>query len=304
MNLNQLRVFCAIVEEGSFRQAGEKLFLSQPSVSQYIAALEKNYDVKLFMRRGRSISLTPEGRTLYILAQDLFKLVDAVPEKFREMQLLKYGELCIGTTPTCGKTFLPLIMSEYRHKFPHIKVQIKTANEETLLTMIEKDEIELAFFGHNPLLSPSSTLTMQSLGRSSFALIAPPDHPWAQWKIISPAQLLEENFISYSKDTAHYCFVNDFFLNNKLKTPRLTQVDNEELLLQLVTQGFGIGIAMEIAVRKEVKQKEVIILSLQNLAGISREIFLAHSTIKGLTYAGWEMGKVAEQITFDFLNQG
>lgn len=191
---------------------------------------------------------------------------------------------------------------ERRAKIINAEGELQAA--KTLLTMIEKDEIELAFFGHNPLLSPSSTLTMQSLGRSSFALIAPPDHPWAQWKIISPAQLLEENFISYSKDTAHYCFVNDFFLNNKLKTPRLTQVDNEELLLQLVTQGFGIGIAMEIAVRKEVKQKEVIILSLQNLAGISREIFLAHSTIKGLTYAGWEMGKVAEQITFDFLNQG
>ena len=158
------------------------------------------------------------------------------------MQLLKYGELCIGTTPTCGKTFLPLIMSEYRHKFPHIKVQIKTANEETLLTMIEKDEIELAFFGHNPLLSPSSTLTMQSLGRSSFALIAPPDHPWAQWKIVSPAQLLEENFISYSKDTAHYCFVNDFFLNNKLNPNN--SGDNGAAPTRY--SGFGIGIAMEI----------------------------------------------------------
>ncbi|WP_414631815.1 LysR family transcriptional regulator, partial [Aminobacterium sp. UBA5277] len=59
MTLNQLRVFCATVEEGSFRRAGEKLFLSQPSVSQYIAALEKNYDVKLFNRRGRSFAVTP-----------------------------------------------------------------------------------------------------------------------------------------------------------------------------------------------------------------------------------------------------
>ena len=92
MNLNQLRVFCAIVEEGSFRQAGEKTFLSQPSVSQYIAALEKNYDVKLFLRRGRSIS-HPEGRTLYILAQDLFSLLTLFRKSFGKCSFLNTESL-------------------------------------------------------------------------------------------------------------------------------------------------------------------------------------------------------------------
>ena len=66
MNLHQLRIFCTIVEEGSFRQAAEKLFLSQPSVSQQVAALEKSYDVRLFERKGRSVSLTPEVRETFL----------------------------------------------------------------------------------------------------------------------------------------------------------------------------------------------------------------------------------------------
>ncbi len=301
MNLNQLRVFCSIVEEGSFRLAGEKLFLSQPSVSQYIATLEKSYDVKLFVRRGRSISLTPEGRALYILAQDLLKRVDSIPEKFREMQLLKYGELCIGTTPSCGKTLLPLIISTYRSKFPHIELQIKTATEQALIDMIENDNIELAFWEHNPLLTPSSSLISQTLGRSAFALIAPTGHPWAKSKIVYPEQLLDQHFISYSADTPLHYFVNDFFIKNKLKMPHLIQVDNQELLIQLVSRGFGIGIVMETAARKEVKQNDVVILPLEGLNDINREILIVHSKVKGLTYAGWEMGKIAENIAPQFL---
>ncbi|MPN62032.1 hypothetical protein SDC9_209778 [bioreactor metagenome] len=83
--------------------------------------------------------------------------------------------------------------------------------------------------------------------------------------------------------------------------PHLIQVDNQELLIQLVSRGFGIGIVMETAARKEVKQKDVVILPLEGLNDINREILIVHSKVKGLTYAGWEMGKIAENIAPQFL---
>ncbi|WP_024822860.1 MULTISPECIES: LysR family transcriptional regulator [Aminobacterium] len=301
MTLNQLRVFCATVEEGSFRRAGEKLFLSQPSVSQYIAALEKNYDVKLFNRRGRSFAVTPEGRILYMLACDLLKRADAIPEKFRDMQLLKYGQLHLGTTASYSKTIIPFIIKEFRHKFPHIEICLKINSEKTLFSMIEQDEIELAFLGCNPLLSPPSSCTLKSLGRSPFVLIASPDHPWATRTIIHPSDLLKEPFITYTNKTALYYYLNDFFLNYRLKIPQLIQVDNEEILTGLVSQGIGIGIATEIAVRKDVQHKEVVILPLRGFHSINREIFLVHSTVKGFSYAGWEMGKIAEKVASEVL---
>lgn len=95
VNLERLRVFRTIVEEGSFRRAAERLFLSQPSVSQNIAALEREYDVRLFERKGRTIALTLEGRALHVLASDLLRKADDIPLRFREMQMLKYGKLAI-----------------------------------------------------------------------------------------------------------------------------------------------------------------------------------------------------------------
>ena len=107
MNLHQLRIFCAVVEEGSFRQAAEKLFLSQPSVSQHVASLEKDHSIRLFERKGRTISLTPEGRALYVLASDLLRQADEIPARFRDMQALRSGRLETGVSPFAGYYILP-----------------------------------------------------------------------------------------------------------------------------------------------------------------------------------------------------
>ncbi len=61
--LKQLRAFCMAARTGSISQAAEKLFLSQPTVTLQIQALERDMNVVLFERRGPKISLTPEGRS-------------------------------------------------------------------------------------------------------------------------------------------------------------------------------------------------------------------------------------------------
>ena len=69
--LKQLRAFCKAVETRSISKAGEALFLSQPTVSLQIRALERELCVQVFERRGPVINLTPDGKILYELAKPL-----------------------------------------------------------------------------------------------------------------------------------------------------------------------------------------------------------------------------------------
>nr|HPI99013.1 LysR family transcriptional regulator [Synergistales bacterium] len=71
ITLFQLFSFCTVVEEGSFRSAAEKMYISQPSVSQHISNLEKYFNVSLFDRQKRKIRVTPEGRLLYDVAREI-----------------------------------------------------------------------------------------------------------------------------------------------------------------------------------------------------------------------------------------
>jgi DNA-binding transcriptional LysR family regulator len=80
--LQQLRGFCCAAQAGSISKAAEKLFLSQPSVSLQIQALEREFKTTLFERRGPKISLTPDGKTLYELAAPLVEEIDALEDTF------------------------------------------------------------------------------------------------------------------------------------------------------------------------------------------------------------------------------
>ena len=80
--LQQLRGFCYAAQAGSISKAAERLFLSQPSVSLQIQALEREFKTTLFERRGPKISLTPDGKTLYELAAPLVEEIDTLGDLF------------------------------------------------------------------------------------------------------------------------------------------------------------------------------------------------------------------------------
>src|SRR6478672_41096 len=80
--LQQLRGFCYAAQAQSISKAAERLFLSQPSVSLQVQALEREFKTTLFERRGPKISLTPDGKTLYELASPLVAEIDSLEETF------------------------------------------------------------------------------------------------------------------------------------------------------------------------------------------------------------------------------
>ena len=101
--LKQLRAFCVAARTGNISEAAEKIFLSQPTVSLQIQALEREFETLLFERRGPKIRLTDEGRTLYDLAQPLVEGMDRLHETTRahNWRRLIAPAKPIGACPYC-----------------------------------------------------------------------------------------------------------------------------------------------------------------------------------------------------------
>ena len=76
MELRQLKYYCALVEEKNFHKAAEKLFLTQPALSQQISNLEKNLGVQLINRNSRKIIPTEAGLVLYGKAKEIIEMAD------------------------------------------------------------------------------------------------------------------------------------------------------------------------------------------------------------------------------------
>ena len=93
MNLKQLEAFVEVAEGGSFSKAAKNLYLTQPTISAHISALEKELEVRLFVRNTKEVSLSAEGQTLYRYASQMVDLEKRIEEEFGERR--KMGRQCI-----------------------------------------------------------------------------------------------------------------------------------------------------------------------------------------------------------------
>ena len=82
MNLKQLEAFVEVAESESFSKAAKKLFLTQPTVSAHISSLEKELDVRVFVRNTKEVALSEEGQKLYRYARQILDLTDEIREEF------------------------------------------------------------------------------------------------------------------------------------------------------------------------------------------------------------------------------
>ena len=118
MNLKQLEAFVEVAEGGSFSKAAKNLYLTQPTISAHISALEKELEVRLFVRNTKEVSLSAEGQTLYRYASQMVDLEKRIEEEFGERR--KMGRQCItiaaSTIPS--QYLLPKILARFNEKYP------------------------------------------------------------------------------------------------------------------------------------------------------------------------------------------
>ncbi|MDX1626332.1 MAG: LysR family transcriptional regulator, partial [Wenzhouxiangellaceae bacterium] len=115
--LKHLRAFCQTARSGSVSAAADALYLSQPSISQQVRALEDGLGHKLFERQGPKMRLTPAGRTLLELARPLVDRLDALPDEFaRAYGRLDSGEIRIAAGESTILHLLPALLQRFRQR--------------------------------------------------------------------------------------------------------------------------------------------------------------------------------------------
>ncbi|MEC8485081.1 MAG: LysR family transcriptional regulator, partial [Pseudomonadota bacterium] len=144
MEIKPLRYFLKVADTLSFTRASEQLFVAQPAISMAIKKLERDFDVTLFHRRDRKISLTDEGRVLYEHAKKLVQQADQTQLVMEELSGLKTGEVRVGIPSMLGSYYFPPILMAFRHRYPNLTLQVIEGGTWKLQQMLENGEIDLS----------------------------------------------------------------------------------------------------------------------------------------------------------------
>src|SRR5438067_5227305 len=158
---SRLRVLREVAHRGSFSAAAQALSYTQSAVSQQIAALEAQTDMKLLERHPRGVSLTAAGQTLVRHAEGILASLDAAEAALSALAGLRGGRLRMASFPTAGATLMPLAIATFRAAYPEVELTLAEGEPEDIAPRLRAGELDLAllfeFAGEGALLAGEDT---------------------------------------------------------------------------------------------------------------------------------------------------
>ncbi|PWV65754.1 LysR family transcriptional regulator [Plasticicumulans acidivorans] len=247
--LQQLRGFCYAVQTGSISRAAEKMFLSQPSVSLQIQALERELGVTLFERRGPKIRLTPEGQTLYEMALPLLEGLDNLPETFMARRdSIETGELNITAGEATILYLLPDIVKRFCAAHPGIRVRFHNVPGREGLRLMRDDAVDFAVGSFRDV---PDDITYQPIYAFDQMLITPTEHPLANKPDITLADISGYEFILPPRGLNTLSMVELAFQEQGLSLNVRLEAGGWAVIKHYVEMGLGISIVSGICITPE-----------------------------------------------------
>jgi DNA-binding transcriptional LysR family regulator len=253
--LKQLRAFCNAAQTESVSEAAERLFLSQPTVSLQIQALEREFETMLFERRGPKIRLTPEGKTLYKLAQPLIQGIDGLHETFiAKCGSLESGELSIAAGESTILYVLPEAMSNFSNTYPKIRIKLQNVTGRDGMAMIRADQVDFAV---GSMSEVADDIYYHPVVSYKTVLITPLDHPLANKEKVTLQDISPYGLILPPHHLSTWRMVDLVFSQHNLNYRVNLEAGGWEVIKKYVEQGMGISIVSDVCLIGNEKLKRI-----------------------------------------------
>lgn len=211
MKIEIISAFCAVADTKSFSHAAESLYVTQPTISKYIAQLEQELECQLFDRSSGAIELTDFGCKIYVYAKRMLDEWEHIRNEAKNSKLDEFPALRIGYTYDMMLPFITKALSDPSFPFRELDLSLKFGEGGTMTQLLQSNQIDCAVM-HLPSLDPSRPLEVRLLRKSNLRLIAPKDHPLAKQREVTIAQLTKETDVRCNRERRYYNALDSAFL--------------------------------------------------------------------------------------------
>lgn len=272
MELGQLEALIQVAAHRSFSKAAEVLFLTQPSVTARIQALEKELGDELFERSGRSVRLTDSGAAFLPFAERVLKDVQEGRETLEALRHGEFGNLRIGSALTISTYVLPKILKNFRARYPGVDVSIRTGRSDQVLEMVLEDEVQV---GIVRALVHQDVETVH-LYDDEVVLVTDPGHPFARERTADIAEVGHQPLIFFDKGSSYYGLVHGFFRDAGVVPRHALELDSMEATKKMVEEGLGIAVLPRVSVERELTLGHLVEVEITGVPRIKRQIALIY----------------------------
>lgn len=260
MELMQIEMFVAVVEEGSVRGASERVFRTQPAVSIAIRKLEEEVGVALFDRTQRyDYRLTEAGEAMFSYARRMLSLRNETAGALRDICNLRAGRLRIGANESISLHLLPKLLEAFLQRHAGVRMEVLCERSESLLADLRDRKLDLALLSFKP---DHNDLESRFITQDELVLVTHPNHSLARKQIVQIRDLSAESLLvmDVSQPSPWHRKISDAFV--RFRVPLHLTIENApiETIKRMVALGIGVGFVPLMSVRDERERKELAVI--------------------------------------------
>lgn len=294
MNLKQLEAFVNVAEKRSFSKAARELYLTQPTVSAHVSALEKELNIKLFLRNTREVGLTDEGEKLYQYARQMLNLEQLIYEAF-DSDVASNSCIKIATSTIPAQYLLPDILSRYSSMYPKEQFELVESDSAGVIRAVSERMVDIGFTG--TILDKKSCEYVPFFD-DELIIVMPNNEKYRQiketetgieWLERVPIIMREQG--SGTRKEAEKQLKREGIDIRKLNV--VANMENTEVIKQSVKKGIGVTIISNLAAAEDLKWENVLAYPLGEKKRV-RKLYVVYNKEYPRTKAVKKMMKIAE----------
>ena len=258
----RLQVFHTVARLLSFTKAADELHMTQPAVTFQVRQLEEQFNTRLFDRTHNRISLTEAGHRVFESAGQIFQLYAEMDNSVRELTGDISGVLILGASTTIAEYMLPVLLGDFKEKFPDVVIRLKVANTDGIVSQVENNMIDLGVV-EAPV--SNKNLVVEKCRMDELVLIVPPNHKLAQQDVVSLEEITRYPFICREEgsgtrevmiESMHAAGINNADLSVSMELGSL------EAIKGAVEAGMGVSVLSSATIEKELKLGSLVAIKL------------------------------------------
>ncbi|WP_248924210.1 LysR family transcriptional regulator [Paenibacillus hamazuiensis] len=245
----QLLAFVTVADEQNFTRAAEKLFISQPAISQHIQTLEHRFDVKLFDRTNKYVRLTKAGEVVYHHAKEILSRYDQMDRLIKDLKEEASGSLYIGASFTFGEYVLPHIIAGFRSSYGKIIPVISIDNTITVVKQVAEGTLDIGIIEGKSV--HDNNVDVRPFAEDTVVIVGAYNHPLASRKHITANQMENENWIIRERGSGTREITDHVFRTYGIQPKSVVEYSSSQMIKESVEAGLGLTVLSKWVVRKE-----------------------------------------------------
>jgi DNA-binding transcriptional LysR family regulator len=240
--------FLEVARLGSVSRAAEVLYVTQPTLTARLHALEREMGARLFVRARQGMRLTEAGKVFLPYAERAVRALRDGHQAIQGVGSGSTGQLLLAAAPAVSTYVLPEVLERFVRIHPRVEIAVRTGHSEDVLQMVLRDEAHVGL--GRALRHPE--VELQPLYEEELVLVVAPNHPFAGSPTVTMADVGSQQLIMFDRTSSYYEVTQAAFLSAGVALPGLMELDNIEAAKKMVEHGLGVALLPRTAVAREV----------------------------------------------------